>query len=57
MTQVLLAIDTSAGTAVAVLVDGVVKSESYDANSMQHAEQIGIQIQKGLEAAKKNPPK
>ena len=53
MTQVLLAIDTSAGTAVAVLVDGVVASESYDANSMQHAEQIGIQIQKGLEVAKK----
>ena len=53
MTQVLLAIDTSAGTAVSVLVDGVVASESYDANSMQHAEQIGIQIQKGLEAAKK----
>ena len=53
MTQVLLAIDTSAGTAVAVLVDGVVASESYDANSMQHAEQIGIQIQQALEAAKK----
>ena len=53
MTQVLLAIDTSAGTAVAVLVDGVVASDSYDANSMQHAEQIGIQIQQGLEAAKK----
>jgi hypothetical protein len=53
MKQVLLAIDTSAGTAVAVLVDGVVASESYDANSMQHAEQIGLQIQKGLEAAKK----
>ena len=53
MTQVLLAIDTSAGTAVAVLVDGVVASESYDANSMQHAEQIGIQIQQGLEVAKK----
>jgi tRNA threonylcarbamoyl adenosine modification protein YeaZ len=53
MTKVLLAIDTSAGTAVAVLVDGVVASESYDANSMQHAEQIGIRIQQGLEAAKK----
>jgi tRNA threonylcarbamoyl adenosine modification protein YeaZ len=53
MTQVLLAIDTSAGTAVAVLVDGVVASESYDANSMQHAEQIGIQIQQVLEVAKK----
>ena len=55
MTQVFLAIDTSAGTAVAVLVDGIVASESYDANSMQHAEQIGIQIQRGLEAAKKKP--
>lgn len=54
MTHVLLAIDTSAGTAVAVLVDGVVASESYDANSMQHAEQIGIQILNSLEAAKKN---
>ena len=53
MTQVLLAIDTSAGTAVAVLVDGVVASESYDANSMQHAEQIGIQIQQVLIAANK----
>ena len=53
MTQVLLAIDTSAGTAVAVLVDGAVASESYDSNSMQHAEQIGIQIQQGLEAANK----
>ena len=53
MTQVLLAIDTSTGTAVAVLVDGVVASESYDANSMQHAEQIGIQIQQGLEVANK----
>ena len=53
MTQVLLAIDTSAGTAVAVLVDGIVASESYDANSMQHAEQIGIQILQVLEAAKK----
>ena len=53
MTQVLLAIDTSAGTAVAVLVDGVVASKSYDANSMQHAEQIGIQIQPVLKAANK----
>ena len=53
MTQVLLAIDTSAGTAVAVLVDGVVASETYDDNSMQHAEQIGVQIQKCLTAANK----
>ena len=53
MTQVLLAIDTSAGTAVAVLVDGVVASETYDDNSMQHAEQIGVQIQNCLSAANK----
>jgi tRNA threonylcarbamoyl adenosine modification protein YeaZ len=53
LTQVLLAIDTSAGTAVAVLVDGVVASETYDDNSMQHAEQIGVQIQKCLSAANK----
>lgn len=53
MTQVLLAIDTSAGTAVAVLVDGVVVSDFYEADSMQHAEQIGVQIRKSLEAASK----
>ena len=53
MTQVLLAIDTSAGTAVAVLVDGVVAGETYDDNLMQHAEQIGVQIQKCLTAANK----
>jgi tRNA threonylcarbamoyladenosine biosynthesis protein TsaB len=53
LTQVLLAIDTSAGTAVAVLVDGKVASEFYDSDSMQHAEQIGVQIRKSLEAANK----
>ena len=53
MTQVLLAIDTSAGTAVSVLVDGAVASEIYDDNSMQHAEQIGAQILKCLETANK----
>jgi len=53
LTQVLLAIDTSSGTAVAVLVDGVVVSEFYEPDTMQHAEQIGLQIRKVLEAAKK----
>ncbi len=53
MTQVLLAIDTSSGTAVAVLVDGVVVSESYEPDTMQHAEQIGLQIRKVLDAANK----
>ena len=55
MTQVLLAIDTSCGTAVAVLVDGVVASEFYDPNTMQHAEQIGLQIKNVLDAAGKKP--
>jgi tRNA threonylcarbamoyladenosine biosynthesis protein TsaB len=51
LTQVLLAIDTSSGTAVAVLVDGVVVSETYEPDTMQHAEQIGLQIRKVLDAA------
>ena len=54
MTQVLLAIDTSGGTAVAVLVDGVVVSEVYEPDTMQHAEQIGLQVQKVLKAAGKD---
>jgi tRNA threonylcarbamoyl adenosine modification protein YeaZ len=53
LTQVLLAIDTSSGTAVAVLVDGVVASETYHPDTMQHAEQIGLQIRKVLDAANK----
>ena len=54
MTEVLLAIDTSSGTAVAVLVDGIAVSEFYEPDTMQHAEQIGLQIQKALNAASKN---
>jgi tRNA threonylcarbamoyl adenosine modification protein YeaZ len=50
---VLLAIDTSSGTAVAVLVDGEVASETYHPDTMQHAEQIGLQIRKVLDAANK----
>lgn len=49
----LLAIDTSSGIAVSVLVDGVVVSEVYEPNTMQHAEQIGLQIRKVLVAANK----
>ena len=49
----LLAIDTSSGTAVSVLVDGAVVSEVYEPNTMQHAEQIGLQIRKVLVAANK----
>jgi tRNA threonylcarbamoyl adenosine modification protein YeaZ len=53
LNQVLLAIDTSSGTAVSVLVDGVVVSEIYEPDTKQHAEQIGLQIRNGLAAANK----
>lgn len=53
MTQVLLAIDTSSGTAVSVLVDGKVMSELYGDNSMQHAEQIGLLLADALKLAGK----
>jgi tRNA threonylcarbamoyl adenosine modification protein YeaZ len=53
MTQVLLAIDTSSGTAVSVLIDGVVASELYEDNSMQHAEHIGVLLSKALKVAGK----
>ena len=48
MTQVLLAIDTSQGTAVALLVDGEIVSDLYEPNTMRHAEQIGALISKAL---------
>jgi tRNA threonylcarbamoyladenosine biosynthesis protein TsaB len=51
MTQVLLAIDTSSGTAASVLVDGKVASELYEENSMQHAEQIGLVLSQALKAS------
>jgi len=53
LTEVVLALDTSSGTAVAVLVDGAVVSEFYEPDTMQHAEQIGVQIRKALDAANK----
>lgn len=53
MTQVLLAIDTSSGTAVALLVDGKVVSDLYEDNSMRHAEQIGLLIAQALTKAGK----
>jgi tRNA threonylcarbamoyl adenosine modification protein YeaZ len=55
MTQVLLAIDTSSGTAVSVLVDGAVLSELYEDNSMQHAEHIGLLVSGALAKAGKKP--
>ncbi|CAB4631761.1 unannotated protein [freshwater metagenome] len=53
MTRTILAIDTSQGTAVSVLVDGVVESDLYEADSMQHAEQIGLLIASALQSANK----
>lgn len=55
MTQVLLAIDTSSGTAVSVLVDGKIVSELYEDNSMQHAEHIGKLLAESLAKAGKKP--
>ena len=51
MSQVLLSIDTSSGTAVALLVDGKPVSESYQENTMAHAEQIGVSIKQCLASA------
>jgi len=44
MKQIFLAVDTSQGTSVAVLVDGKVEGEETDANPMRHAENIGTLI-------------
>lgn len=41
MNQIVLAIDTSQGTSVALLSDGVVISEAMDQSPMLHAENIG----------------
>ena len=44
MKQIILALDTSQGTSVAVLVDGKVVAEAADSNPMRHAENIGTLI-------------
>jgi tRNA threonylcarbamoyl adenosine modification protein YeaZ len=51
MKQTLLALDTSQGTSVAVLVDGQVLAESADPNPMRHAENIGTLIASCIEKA------
>jgi tRNA threonylcarbamoyladenosine biosynthesis protein TsaB len=55
MTNAMLALDTSQGTAVAVLRDGAVVSEKYEPNTMRHAEQIGQLIAQALSDAKLRP--
>lgn len=51
MKQIFLAIDTSQGTSVALLVDGKIVSEATDSNPMRHAENIGTLIASCLERA------
>jgi tRNA threonylcarbamoyl adenosine modification protein YeaZ len=51
MKQILLALDTSQGTSVAVLVDGKVVAEVGDPNPMRHAENIGTLIATCIEQA------
>jgi tRNA threonylcarbamoyl adenosine modification protein YeaZ len=51
MTQVMLAIDTSAGSRVAVLVSGEIRSEVYEPDVMKHAEQIGVLLKEALSQA------
>ena len=51
MKQIMLAIDTSQGTSVAVLADGKVLSEATDSNPMRHAENIGTLIAGCVEQA------
>ena len=51
MKQIVLALDTSQGTSVAVLVDGEVVAESADPNPMRHAENIGTLVASCIEQA------
>lgn len=49
MNQIVLAVDTSQGTSVAVLVEGKVVSELAESNPMRHAENIGTLIASCIE--------
>jgi tRNA threonylcarbamoyl adenosine modification protein YeaZ len=49
MKQVILAIDTSQGTSVALLGDGQVVAQAADPNPMRHAENIGTLIASCIE--------
>ena len=51
MRKIVLALDTSQGTTVAVLVDGRVVSEASDPNPMRHAENIGTLLASCLDQA------
>ena len=51
MKQIVLALDTSQGTSVALIVDGKLASEVTDSNPMRHAENIGTLIASCVEQA------
>jgi len=51
MKQIVLAIDTSQGTSVALLTEGKVVAEATDLNPMRHAENIGTLIASCFEQA------
>jgi tRNA threonylcarbamoyl adenosine modification protein YeaZ len=55
MKRVFLAIDTSQGTSVAVLIAGVVAAEATDSNPMRHAENIGTLMARCIEQAGVKP--
>ena len=48
MSNVILAIDTSAGTSIALVKDGVVLSQRYTSDTMRHAEVVGTYINDAL---------
>ena len=51
MSKIFLALDTSQGTSVAVVLEGKVASETGDPNPMRHAENIGTLIASCLDQA------
>jgi tRNA threonylcarbamoyl adenosine modification protein YeaZ len=51
MSQIVLALDTSQGTSVAVIVDGKLAAQVSDPNPMRHAENIGTLIARCVEQA------
>jgi tRNA threonylcarbamoyl adenosine modification protein YeaZ len=54
MTQTVLALDTSQGTSVALIVEGKLAAQVSDSNTMRHAENIGMLIARCLEEAGTN---
>ena len=55
MTNILLAIDTSAGSRVSVLVAGEIRSEVFEPDVMKHAEQIGVLLKAAISQAGVTP--